>query len=254
MIPCFNEAETLSKTIEALQSFSSHDNAPFLLLIDDGSTDGSATIAKSMGIDHVIRHDKNKGLAEVFKTGLRFARDHGFDALVVFDADGQYPAFEIPRLLAKLESSEASLVIGNRDRLLDKNLNRTKKTLLTFGSWLLSKCFRSKPIDLVSGFRVFRLSDFAHFPAKATYTYTLETLIWSLLRGLKLETINIVTEKVDRPSRLMKSTFDYLWRQICDVFRWLPSALNTRLKIRHRTAKVNAKTRDALRKVASLFF
>ncbi len=113
-IPCFNEAAVIGDTIRLLPRQLEGVDVVEVLIIDDGSSDGTAQAAQSAGADHVVHLHHHLGLARAFAAGLDACLRLGADLIVNTDADNQYQAADIPRLLAPLLAGDAQLVIGDR--------------------------------------------------------------------------------------------------------------------------------------------
>src|SRR5262245_22324978 len=113
-IPCYNEIETLEQTVRDLPTSVPGFDVVELMVIDDGSTDGTDAEAERLGVHHVVRHPTNLGLARGFQTGLDAALRFGADVIVNTDADNQYPGRYIPELTAPLVARRADIVIGDR--------------------------------------------------------------------------------------------------------------------------------------------
>ena len=113
-IPCLNEAETLPVVLKELPRQLEGFAKVEWLVIDDGSVDKTADVAMEHGVDHVVKHTKNQGLAKGFITGLDACLKLGADVIVNIDADNQYNAKDIPALVKPILSGEADLVVGAR--------------------------------------------------------------------------------------------------------------------------------------------
>lgn len=133
-IPCLNEAESLPDTIEKLPRTIPGVDTIETLVIDDGSTDDTAHIAKKLGVNHIVQFTKRKGLARAFHAGLDAALKNGADIIVNTDADGQYKGEDIPRLVAPIVEGKADIVIGNRDIENIRQFSFIKKRLQRMGS------------------------------------------------------------------------------------------------------------------------
>ncbi len=144
LIPAWNEAERIRPIIEGAGAY-----LP-VLVVDDGSTDRTAEVARAAGA-WVIRHPQNRGKGAALKTGFAWALEHGYDAVLTLDADGQHDPTEIPKLLAALEAGEGELIIGERD-FSQMPWPRWWSTPL--GAWLLSLALGQKVTDNQSGYRV----------------------------------------------------------------------------------------------------
>ncbi|MCP4426189.1 MAG: glycosyltransferase family 2 protein, partial [Chloroflexi bacterium] len=134
-IPCYNEAETLPETLAELPTAVPGIDCLETLIIDDGSQDDTIAIAKSSGVNHIIRHPQNRGLARAFQTGLDACLQLGADIIVNTDADNQYPGRFIPDLTASVQRGEADIVIGNRQVDAISHFSPVKKSLQKLGSW-----------------------------------------------------------------------------------------------------------------------
>ena len=154
-IPCYNEAETLPQTVADLPSYVPGIECIETLVIDDGSTDGTAVVARDLGIDHVVQHRQNLGLARAFQTGLDAALRLGADIIVNTDADNQYPGRYIPELVAPVLAGKANIVIANRQIDHIEHFSPFKKFLQKLGSWTVRTVSNTDVPDAVSGFRAY---------------------------------------------------------------------------------------------------
>jgi glycosyltransferase involved in cell wall biosynthesis len=111
-IPCWNEEDQLPATLADLPREVSGVDEVEWLVIDDGSTDRTVEVARDNGVDHVVRLTNNKGLAAAFQAGLDAALKLGADIVVNTDADNQYYAADIPKLIAPIVAGEADMVVG----------------------------------------------------------------------------------------------------------------------------------------------
>ena len=113
-IPCFNEADTLPITLKELPREVSGFDSVEWLVINDGSTDGTAEVAIKNGVNHVVSFTNNQGLARAFLAGLDSCIKQGADVIINTDADNQYLAADIPKLVAPILAGRADIVIGAR--------------------------------------------------------------------------------------------------------------------------------------------
>ena len=113
-IPCLNEEKFLPVTLSELPREIDGIDTVEWLIIDDGSTDKTVSIAKKYGVDHIVKHNKNKGLAAAFKTGIETCINLGADIIVNTDADNQYYGGDMEKLIQPILNKEADIVIGDR--------------------------------------------------------------------------------------------------------------------------------------------
>ena len=209
-IPCYNEADTLPETLAALPREIPGVDVIETLVIDDGSTDDTAAVARALGVTHVIRHARNRGLAAAFTTGLDASLSHGADIIVNTDADNQYCADDIPALVAPILAGRADLVIGDRGVATVESFSPLKRQLQRFGSWLVGQAANLHTPDATSGFRAFSRETALRTLVISHYSYTLETLIQAGANHLAVVYVPVRTNHPTRPSRLMKSIPHYL--------------------------------------------
>lgn len=152
-IPCFNEEMTLPETMAALPRRIPGIDRLEILVIDDGSVDGTVEAALACGADHIVRFPKNMGLAAAFTAGLEACLRHGADIIVNTDADNQYEANDICRLVEPLLAGQAEIVIGDRQVKNLQNFSPLKRRLQALGSWVIGHASGLETPDATSGFR-----------------------------------------------------------------------------------------------------
>lgn len=218
-VPCLNETETLAVTIADLPRSVPGFSCVEWLVIDDGSTDGTAAYARSLGVHHVVRHPVNRGLAAAFMTGLDAALKLGADVIVNTDADNQYNGADIPNLVAPILAHEADIVIGSRPIDQTEHFSWVKKRLQRLGSWAVRVASRTCVEDAPSGFRAITREAAIRLNVFNAYTYTLETIIQAGQSNLRVVSTPIRTNADLRPSRLVKSISSYVRRSLLTIFR-----------------------------------
>ncbi|WP_299144040.1 glycosyltransferase family 2 protein [uncultured Vibrio sp.] len=200
-IPCFNEANNLESVIDDLPSkISGIDNIE-ILVIDDGSTDGTVALAKRLGVQHIVSSNKNKGLAYTFHLGLEACIKHKADIIVNTDGDNQYNGLDIPKLVEPILANRADIVVGDRGGYNNKHFSFFKRTLQVFGSYIISKATGLDVKDSVSGFRAISRSAAQQINIVSEFSYTIEMLIQASAKKLNVISIPIRTNKKTRESR-----------------------------------------------------
>lgn len=218
-IPCLNETGTLAVALGDLpRSVPGFDQVEWLV-IDDGSTDGTAEFAKQHGVDHVVRHTVNRGLATAFMTGLDACLRLGADVIVNTDADNQYQAADIPLLTGPVVEGLADMVIGARPINDTEHFSWIKKKLQLLGSWAVRVASQTTVLDAPSGFRAISRETAMRLNVFNPYTYTIETIIQAGLSNLRVLSVPVRTNADLRPSRLVKSISSYVRRSLITILR-----------------------------------
>lgn len=218
-IPCFNEEESLPIALADLPRSVPGIEKVEWLVVDDGSSDRTAEVARRHGVDHIVSHQRNLGLARAFMSGLDAALELGADVIVNTDADNQYPATYIPQLIAPLLEKRADIVIGARTIETIERFSRTKKILQRVGSWTVRLVSGTDIPDAPSGFRAFSRDAAARINVYSNYTYTLETIIQAGRERMAIAWISVDTNDDLRPSRLMRGNLSYIGHSIATIVR-----------------------------------
>lgn len=218
-IPCFNEAETLGIALSALPRQVPGFDTVEWLIIDDGSTDDTVKVALEHGVDHVVKHTRNQGLARGFMNGLQACLERGADVIVNTDADNQYQADDIPLLTAPIVAGKADIVIGARPIEAIEHFSPIKKMLQKLGSWVVRVASKTDIPDAPSGFRAMSRSAARRLTVFSDYTYTLETIIQAGQKNMAITSVPVRVNGDLRPSRLVKSISSYIRRSIVTIVR-----------------------------------
>ncbi|MBX3471090.1 MAG: glycosyltransferase family 2 protein [Planctomycetes bacterium] len=218
-IPCWNEERSLPVTFAALPRTIPGVDVVETLVIDDGSTDRTVEVARSLGIDHVVRLVTHQGLARAFERGLLECLRRGADVVVNTDADNQYAADDIPRLVAPILSGEADYVIGDRSVEDLPHFSWIKKKLQRVGSAVVRMASRTDIPDTTSGFRALSRRAVLQLSVHSGYTYTHETLIQAGRKDIPVASVKVGVNPVLRPSRLFRSIPRYVLRSASTIFR-----------------------------------
>ena len=211
-IPCLNETSTLPDVLADLPTSLPGIDSIETLIIDDGSTDGTADLAAQLGVTRVVRHRGNRGLARAFLSGLEAALEMGADVIVNTDGDHQYPGSCIAALVEPIVSKSAELVIGDRKPMQDPRVSATKKLFYWIGSYVVRTTSGVSVHDAPSGFRAmsreFALSVYLTNP----FSYTLETIFAAAEQRFPIREVEIRANPVARKSRLFTNIGVYMQR------------------------------------------
>jgi glycosyltransferase involved in cell wall biosynthesis len=218
-IPCYNEAAVLPGTLRDLPRSLPGVDVLEWLVIDDGSTDTTSDVARTLGVHHIVRFDRNRGLASAFAAGLEAAIKAGADIVVNTDADNQYRADDIAALVTPIVERRADIVIGDRRVGSLPNFSWLKRRLQVLGSWVLGRAAELEVPDATSGFRALSRDAALRTLVLSNYSYTLETLIQAGARRAAVLFVPVGINPQTRPSRLMRSIPEYIGKSTVTIVR-----------------------------------
>lgn len=218
-VPCLDEAPRIADVVRSIPRTLPGVDAVEVLVIDDGSSDGTADVALAAGADHLIQFSGNRGLAVAFQTGLREALRVGADIIVNTDADGQYDSSSIKDLIAPIVAGEADIVVGDRRPHANGEFSWTKRQLQRIGSRVVALAGAKGATDAASGFRAFTREAALELMVVNRYTYTVESTIQAGLGPLRVEWVPVRTNPTMRRSRLVRSTFRYVRTNSLTILR-----------------------------------
>jgi glycosyltransferase involved in cell wall biosynthesis len=218
-IPCYNEEQTLPETLQSLPRSINGIDKIETLIIDDGSQDKTAEVAIQCGAHHLLRFPQHVGLATAFASGLNACLELGADIIVNTDADNQYFAGDIEKLVAPIIEGKADIVIGDRGVANHPEFSPLKRALQRWGSKVLEWTSGLKIPDATSGFRAYSREAALKTIVLSGYTYTLETLIQAGSKGLLVHYVPVRTNPQKRPSRLIRSLPEYLALSTITIIR-----------------------------------
>jgi len=218
-IPCYNEEATLGVTLSELPRQVPGVDTVEWLIINDGSIDQTVEVAKACGVDHIVNFDHNQGLAKGFMAGIEACLKAGADIIVNTDADNQYCAADIPKLIEPILQGQAEIVIGARPIQQIKHFSPAKKFLQKLGSWVVRIASKTNIPDAPSGFRAISRNAALQLNVFSQYTYTLEMIIQAGQKNIAIASVPIRTNDFLRPSRLVKSIPAYIQRSILTIVR-----------------------------------
>ena len=204
-IPCLNEADHLPETLAALPRSIPGIDEIEILVIDDGSSDNTAGVARQWGVHHVVSHRRNRGLAAAFQTGIDAALKAGADIIVNTDADGQYEGADIAELVQPVLRGEADIVIGDRGVADNAHFGPFKRRLQRLGSAVVRRASGTTITDAVSGFRAISREAAQKLTITTEFSYTTDMLIQAGRKRMAVKSVPVRTHRTPRPSRLFKS-------------------------------------------------
>jgi glycosyltransferase involved in cell wall biosynthesis len=190
-----------------------------VLIVDDGSTDGTADVARTRGVAHIVRHRSNRGLAAAFQSGLDAALAAGADIIVNTDADGQYHGEDIAALVAPVVAGRADIVIGDRGVGRNVHFHPSKRLLQRLGSTVVRRLSRTNVTDAVSGFRAISREAAQRITITTEFSYTTDMLIQGGRKRMAIASVPIRTNRTDRPSRLFRSIPQFIANTIITILR-----------------------------------
>ena len=218
-VPCYNEAPWLKTCLDALPRTLPGVSQVEFLVVDDGSTDGTSEVARDCGVNHIVRLASHQGLARAFEAGLEECLRLGADIIVNTDADNQYSAADIPRLIGPIIEGTADFVVGERAIDAIPSFSLIKRALQRLGSAAVRRLSRTSVVDAPSGFRAFSRRAAQRLHVFTEFTYTHETIIQAGRQGFAIASVPVRTNPDLRPSRLARSTGSYVLKSSLAMLR-----------------------------------
>lgn len=218
-IPCLNEETTLPLVLETIPKHITGIDEIIVLVIDDGSTDQTVTVAKARGVHHFVRHVCNQGLGRSFHDGVQTALELGADIVVNTDGDNQYPQERIGDLVRPIIEGRADIVIADRQTHAIEHFSLFKKLLQKLGSAVVNKAAGTTVPDAVSGFRAYSRESLLRLNTITRFSYCTETIIQAGNKGLHIESVQVDTNPKTRESRLFNSTWEHVHKSAVTIIR-----------------------------------
>lgn len=218
-IPCYNEAKTLEIALNDLPKHIDGIDIIEYLIINDGSKDNTIEVARNWGVNYVVDLKRNKGLAKGFMAGLDACLRNGADIIVNTDADNQYVADDIEKLVRPIIEGKTDIVIGERPIDKTEHFSPIKKKLQHFGSYVVRKASNSDIPDAPSGFRAYSREAAMRINVTNEYTYTLETIVQAGRNKIPQTSVPIRTNGELRPSRLFNSMMGYVKKSMFTILK-----------------------------------
>lgn len=231
-VPCLNEEKTLPMVLANMPKSIPGIDTIDLLIIDDGCSDNTVEVAKSLGVKHFVHHARPMGLARAFRDGVDYALKHGADIVVNTDGDNQYPSEAIGELVQPIVRHEADIVVGDRQTAKITEFSAFKKLMQHFGSWVVNKAAGTNIPDAASGFRAYSRNSLLKLNIVTEFSYCMETIIQAGNKRIAITSYAITTNPKTRESRLFSNIFEhmaksggaiirsYLMFQAHSIFKW----------------------------------
>ncbi|HSX06864.1 MAG TPA: glycosyltransferase family 2 protein [Candidatus Saccharimonadia bacterium] len=218
-IPCLNEEATLPLVMKTMPKKISGVDVLEYLIVDDGCTDKTVAVAKTLGIHHIVTHKKTMGLARSFRDGTTRALELGADIVVNTDGDNQYPQDRIPDLIRPILDGKAEIVIADRQTSKIAHFSPGKKLMQRFGSWVVNKAAGTNIPDAASGFRAYSKNALIRLNIVTQFSYCMETTIQAGNKHIPIVSVPVVTNPKTRESRLFKSSWEHVFKSMSAIIR-----------------------------------
>jgi glycosyltransferase involved in cell wall biosynthesis len=218
-VPCFNEEETLPLVINSVPKKIEGVDSIETLIIDDGSRDRTIEVAKGLGVNHIVKHRQNQGLAASFVDGIDECLRQGADIIVNTDGDNQYPQQDIGKLIAPILAGTHDVVIGDRQVQKIEHFSEFKKMLQKIGTGVVQYLSGINVADAPSGFRAYSRQAALSINVISSFSYTIETIIQSANKRIAVTHSPVTTNPKTRESRLFKSMFGHVRKSGLTIMR-----------------------------------
>jgi glycosyltransferase involved in cell wall biosynthesis len=191
-----------------------------VIVVDDGSTDGTQAVALAAGADRIVYHRRNRGLVSTFSDGMNAALSDGADIIVHLDGDGQHDPRYVPRVIEPILRNEADVVVGVRPLAEATEMSTVRRQGNRFGSWVFNRLLKMTVSDATSGYRAFSRDALMRLNVISDYTYTLETLVRSARMRLAVGEVSVPSlPRRNGESRMTRSVTRYIAHTGGQAFR-----------------------------------
>jgi glycosyltransferase involved in cell wall biosynthesis len=218
-IPCLNEEETLPSVLQSIPRQIPGIDDIIVLVIDDGSTDDTVAVARSIGVTEFVHHVGNQGLGRSFRDGVTRALELGADIVVNTDGDNQYPQDRLADLVQPIVDGTADIVIADRQVHQVEHFSRSKVALQRFGSRIVNYAAGTDLPDAASGFRAYSRDSLMLLNTITRFSYCMETIIQAGIKKLRVTSIPVATNPKTRESRLFRSTKEHVFKSAAAIIR-----------------------------------
>lgn len=225
-IPAYNEEKTISEVIKKVPRHIDGFSEVKIQVVDDGSHDKTIEVSKEAGADIVVSHVRNQGVGAAFRTAVESALEHKADVFVNIDADGQFPASDIPKFTELILAGKADMVVASRFGIKSaKNMPWIKNWLNRLAASIIGKFLRYKIDDLTCGFRALSRETMLRLNLAYRFTYTQETIIDAISKNLVVKWIPVeVSYFEDRESKVVRSVSRFIFQSFMIILRTVRDA------------------------------
>lgn len=218
-IPCLNEGPTLRLVLAGIPKHIPGIDEIVILVIDDGSSDDTETVARKHGVKHFVSHPQKQGLGRSFHDGVSYALSIGADIVVNTDGDNQYPQERIGDLVRPILEGRADITVADRQTNTIQHFSVFKKLLQRFGSKVVNLAAGTNVNDAPSGFRAYSKESLIRLNTITRFSYTMETIIQAGNKGLSIASVPVTTNPKTRESRLFNSTWEHVRKSAVTIMR-----------------------------------
>jgi len=222
LISAFNEAATVAEVISDIPRRFMGAETSEVIVVDDGSRDGTAGVARSTGA-HVIAHGRNRGVGMAFRTGVSAALTRGADIIVHLDADGQFNPADIPALTAPIIEGHADITTCTRFK--DPSLQPAMPGIKRWGNQMVTGIVNLATghnfTDVSCGFRALTREAALRLTLFGRFTYTQEMFLDAVQKDLRVVEVplGVRGERETGHSRVYRNAWDYAARSAAILFR-----------------------------------
>lgn len=213
-LPALNEARTVGQVLDSIPTSLPGIGEVLRIVVDDGSTDGTAAVAEAHGAS-VVRHRWNLGTGRTFVSGVNAALRADADIVVSMDADGQFDGAHLQTLVKTLLDEEADVALCTR--FSTQHMIGSMTWPKRFGNWLLTRIVSAiagqKLTDVSCGFRAFTRDAALRVNIHSNFEYIHESLLnWSRF-GLRIveTSLPVLAERPHGKSRIVSNLMKYIW-------------------------------------------
>jgi glycosyltransferase involved in cell wall biosynthesis len=221
LIPALNEEKTIASVIGAIPTALPGVSQSEIVVVDDGSTDATAAIARGSGAV-VISHSHNQGVGAALQTGIKYALSSGADVIVNIDGDGQFNATDIPKLIAPIAAGKADFV--STTRFADPDLYPDMPAIKIWGNKWMTRIINfitgQKFTDVSCGFRAYSREAALRLSLFGKFTYTQETFVDFAFKGIRMVQVPLKVrgQRKHGKSRVASNLWSYGFKAASIIF------------------------------------